>query len=147
MNHTTDFLDTNHSAPSSQESLTPSQELFSDSALYVHNDTDESSEEQGNENKHARDLRRSYHPQFVRKKSTRVRILLTNGKNCIGNCHVLWPDGRVSDVVNDDRPFLIITDASVEGEQQSYNVLTLNKSQIAMLFEIHNKANVIEELA
>lgn len=147
MNHITDSLDTHHSTPATEETLTPSQELFSDNAYYAHHDPSASSEEQDNQDKHAHDLRRSYHPQFVRKKSTRVRILLTNGKNCIGNCHVIWPDGRVSDVVNDERPFLIITDASVEGEQQPYSVLTLNKSQIAMLFEIHNKANVIEELA
>ena len=107
--------------------ITPSQEIF----------VSETSE----------NLDRSYHPDFVRKQSVRVRVLLTNGKNCIGNCHVLWPDGRVSDVVNDERNFLIITDASVEGEAHSYSVLTLNKTQIAMLFEIHNAANIQEESA
>lgn len=130
-----------------EESLTPSQELFSNKEEDTQHASHSQEGDPTQEDEQANALNRSYHPQFVRKTSVRVRVLLVNGKKCIGNCHVLWPDGRVSDVVNDDRQFLIITDASIEGENQSYSVLTLNKSQIAMLFEIHNKANVIQELA
>ena len=81
---------------------------------------------------------RSSHPQFVRKKPVRVKVRLLDGTNCFGNCHVLWPDGRTSDVINDERAFLILTGATVEGERHSYDVLTINKSQIAMIFEIHH---------
>ena len=80
---------------------------------------------------------RSYHPLYVKKKKVRVKVRMLNGKNCFGDCHVLWPDGRTSDVVNDERPFLILTDATVEGEPQVYDVLTVNKKQIEMIFEIH----------
>lgn len=80
---------------------------------------------------------RSYHPDFVRKKSIRVKVQMMNGLCCIGNCHVLWPDGRTSDVLNDQRAFLILTNATVEGEHNEYDILTLNKSRIEMIFELH----------
>ncbi len=80
---------------------------------------------------------RSYHPEFVRKKSIRVKVQMMNGLCCIGNCHVLWPDGRTSDALNDQRPFLILTNATVEGEHNEYDILTLNKSRIEMIFELH----------
>ncbi len=80
---------------------------------------------------------RSYHPLYVKKKKVRVKVRLLNGKNCFGDCHVLWPDGRTSDVINDERAFLILTDATVEGEPKVYDILTINKEQIEMIFEIH----------
>jgi hypothetical protein len=88
---------------------------------------------------------RSYHPSFVKKKRVRVKILLDTGKSCIGYMHVLWPDGRVSDVINDEREFLPITDASLEGESATYHILTLNKKHITLLLEIHNRGNLTEE--
>jgi len=80
---------------------------------------------------------RSYHPEFVKKKNIRIKVQMMDGKRCIGDCHALWPDGRTSDVINDDRPFLILTNATVEGEHFEYNILTLNKSRIEMIFELH----------
>ncbi len=80
---------------------------------------------------------RSYHSSFVRKKSVRVKVRMLDGSCCIGDCHVVWPDGRTSDVINEDRPFLILTDATVEGEHHIYNVLTINKKRIEMIFELH----------
>lgn len=80
---------------------------------------------------------RSYHPDFVKKKAIRVKVRMLDGHCCIGDCHVIWPDGRTSDVINDDRKFLILTDATVEGEHHVYNILTINKSRIEMIFELH----------
>ena len=79
---------------------------------------------------------RSTHPEFVRTKPTRVRVVLTNGTRCIGNVHVEWPDGRVSDVLNDARSFLPLTQVAVEGDQTAYDFLTVNKSEIQMIYEI-----------
>ncbi len=80
---------------------------------------------------------RSYHPDYVRKKRVRIKVRMTSGVYCIGDCHVVYPDGRTSDVVNDERPFLLLTDATVEGEHNVYSILTLNKSHISTIFEIH----------
>lgn len=80
---------------------------------------------------------RSQHPDFVRKKKIRVKVRMLDGSNCIGDCHVLWPDGRTSDVINDERAFLILTDATVEGEHHVYNVLTVNKGRIEMIYELY----------
>lgn len=88
---------------------------------------------------------RSYHPDFVKKKALRVKVRMLDGHCCIGECHVLWPDGRTSDVINDDRKFLILTDATVEGEHHVYNILTLNKSRIEMIFELHRPAHLNTE--
>lgn len=80
---------------------------------------------------------RSYHPEYIRKKAVRVRVQLSSGATCIGMCHVLWPDGRVSDEINDDRPFLPLTDVTVQGDSSKYDILTINKKHIELLFEIH----------
>jgi hypothetical protein len=80
---------------------------------------------------------RSYHPSYIRKKKVRVKLRMQNGLSCIGDCHVLWPDGRTSDAINDERPFFLLTNATVEGERNVYDILTLNKSSIEMIFEIH----------
>lgn len=80
---------------------------------------------------------RSYHPQFIKKKPVRVKVRLSNGLSCIGSCHVLWPDGRISDVINDSRPFLPLTDVTVEGDHTQYDIITFNKSMIEMVYEIH----------
>ena len=79
---------------------------------------------------------RSDHPEFVRTKPTRVRLVLTDGSRCIGNVHVEWPDGRVSDVMNDARGFLPMTDVVVEGDSTAYDFLTVSKKQISMIYEI-----------
>ncbi|HAA59063.1 MAG TPA: hypothetical protein DCE42_30190 [Myxococcales bacterium] len=81
---------------------------------------------------------RSYHPDYVKKEKIRIKIRTTNGMMLFGNCHVVWPDGRVSDVINDKRAFLIVTDAIIEGDPNVYDILTINKDSIEMLFEIHN---------
>lgn len=82
---------------------------------------------------------RSYHPAYVRKKAIRVKVRMRSGLSCIGYCHVLWPDGRTSDVINDERAFFILTDASVEGEHTTYNILTLRKEHIEFMCEIHHQ--------
>ena len=80
---------------------------------------------------------RSYHPNFIKKRKVRVKVRLSHGINCFGDCHVLWPDGRTSDVINDNRSFLLLTNATVEEEPNTYDILTLNKNNITMIFEIH----------
>ncbi len=82
---------------------------------------------------------RENHPKFIRKKRIRVKVQMQSGLSCFGDCHVIYPDGRVSDVINDERPFLILTDATVEGQSNPYDILTLNKQMIEFLFEIHRK--------
>lgn len=84
---------------------------------------------------------RSYHADFVRKKQIRIKVRMLDGSCCIGNCHVFWPDGRTSDVINDDRKFMILTDATVEGEHHKYNILTINKERVEMIFELHKSNN------
>ena len=79
---------------------------------------------------------RSTHPEFMRTKPTRVRVVLENGIRCIGNVHVEWPDGRVSDVLNDTRSFLPLTEVAVEGDSTHYDFLTVNKSGIQLIYEI-----------
>ena len=79
---------------------------------------------------------RSDHPEFVRTKPTRVRIVLADGSRCIGNVHVQWPDGRVSDIINDQRSFLPMTDVVVEGDSTQYTFLTISKAQISLIYEI-----------
>jgi len=79
---------------------------------------------------------RADHPEFIRTKPTRVRMVLTDGTRCIGNVHVEWPDGRVSDVLNDTRSFLPLTDVVVEGDSTAYDFLTVSKTQISMIYEI-----------
>jgi len=76
------------------------------------------------------------HPDFVRTKPTRVRIVLRDGTRCIGNVHVGWPDGRVSDILNDDRSFLPMTEVVVEGDSTQYTFLTISKPQISLIYEI-----------
>jgi len=79
---------------------------------------------------------RSDHPEFIRTKPTRVRMVLTDGTRCIGNVHVEWPDGRVSDILNDARSFMPMTDVVVEGDSTAYDFLTVSKNQISMIYEI-----------
>ncbi|MDP7115118.1 MAG: hypothetical protein QGH45_24300 [Myxococcota bacterium] len=79
---------------------------------------------------------RATHPEFVRTKPTRVRVVLNNGSRCIGNVHVEWPDGRVSDVLNDTRSFLPMTGVAVEGDGTHYDFLTVNKHEIQLIYEI-----------
>ena len=80
--------------------------------------------------------KRSDHPEFVRTKPTRVRIVLSDGTRCIGNVHVQWPDGRVSDIINDQRSFLPMTEVVVEGDSTQYTFLTISKAQISLIYEI-----------
>lgn len=82
---------------------------------------------------------RSQHPNYVRKKRVRIKVRMADGLTCIGYCHVLWPDGRTSDVINDDRPTLLLTDASVEGESTTYDLLTLNKEHISIFYEFRQE--------
>jgi hypothetical protein len=79
---------------------------------------------------------RADHPDFVRTKPKRVRIVLSDGTRCIGNVHVQWPDGRVSDIINDQRSFLPMTDVVVEGDSTQYTFLTISKAQISLIYEI-----------
>ncbi len=79
---------------------------------------------------------RSEHPEFIRTMPVRVRIELASGGRCIGNVHVAHPNGRVSDVLNDARRFLPMTEVVVEGDRTQYDFLTVRKNQIAMIYEI-----------
>ncbi len=79
---------------------------------------------------------RSEHPEYVRTRPVRVRVVMVGGQRCIGSIHVKWPDGRVSDVLNDDREFVPMTDVVLEGDQTPYDFLTVNKTQIAMIYEM-----------
>ena len=79
---------------------------------------------------------RAEHPKFKRTKPIRVRMELIGGTRCIGNIHVSWPDGRVSDVLNDERQFMPMTGVVLESDSTRYDFLTVAKSQIAMIFEI-----------
>lgn len=87
---------------------------------------------------------RSYHPAYVRKKAIRVKVRMRSGLACIGNCHVVWPDGRTSDVINDEREFFLLTDATVEGGSNTYSILTLRKDQIEFMCEIHRYSHLDE---
>ncbi len=79
---------------------------------------------------------RDHHPQYVRTERVRVRMRLATGTHCIGDIHVSWPDGRVSDVLNDERTFIPVTDVVMEGDSTTYAFLTLAKTAIAMVYEI-----------
>lgn len=79
---------------------------------------------------------RADHPEFVRTRPTRVRLVMSDGTRCIGNVHVEWPDGRVSDVMNDTRKFLPMTDVVVEGDSTLYDFLTVSKEHISLIYEI-----------
>ena len=79
---------------------------------------------------------RADHPDFVRTRPKRVRIVLSDGTRCIGNVHVEWPDGRVSDIINDQRTFLPMTEVVVEGDSTQYTFLTISKAQISLIYEI-----------
>jgi hypothetical protein len=79
---------------------------------------------------------RKEHPDFIRTMPVRVRIELISGGRCIGNVHVGYPSGRVSDVLNDVRTFLPMTEVVVEGDRTQYDFLTVRKNQIAMIYEI-----------
>lgn len=85
---------------------------------------------------------RRYHPAYVKKKEIRVKVRMKSGTSCIGYCHVTWPDGRTSDVINDEREFFILTDASIEGEYCSYNILTLRKEHIEFMCEINTYQHI-----
>lgn len=78
---------------------------------------------------------RSHREDYVKKKGVPVKICLKNGSYCIGLCHVLWPDGRTSDVLNDERPFIVVTNASLEGDSTSYDLISINKDHIQFLLE------------
>jgi Family of unknown function (DUF6812) len=79
---------------------------------------------------------RTTHPDYLPTRPVRVRIVLISGIRCIGDLHVKFPDGRVSDVLNDDRDFTPMTAVVIEGDATQYDFLTVNKSQIAMIYEI-----------
>jgi len=73
---------------------------------------------------------------YVKKRPVLVKLLLTSGQECIGFCHVEWPEGRVSDLINDDRKFLPLTRVSIAGHHLTYDFLTVNKSLVAMVYEM-----------
>ena len=79
---------------------------------------------------------RKEHPDYVRTQPTRVRLMLVDGTRCFGDIHVQWPHGRVSDVLNDERRFIPLTNVVVEGDATTYSFLTVAKTQIGMVFEI-----------
>ncbi len=83
---------------------------------------------------------RAHHPQYIEKRPVRVKVRLISGRNLIGDCHVVVPDGRVSDVVNDTRRFLVLTDVSVEDDQVEYDVIAVSKDTIEMVLEIQRDA-------
>jgi hypothetical protein len=82
------------------------------------------------------DSKRSEHPDYRPTRTVRVRVLLEGGQRIFGNVHVGWPDGRFSDIINDERSFLPFTDAAVEGDSTPYDFLTVAKSRIVMVYEI-----------
>jgi hypothetical protein len=72
----------------------------------------------------------------IAKTPVRVKVHLKNGRHLIGDCHVPASNGRVSDVVNDERPFLIMTHVTIEQDALDYDVVTINKDAIEMLLEL-----------
>lgn len=82
---------------------------------------------------------RARHPDYVRTAQVRVRIRLVTGIHCIGDIHVSWPDGRVSDVLNDSRDFIPLTNAVMEGDNTYYDFLTVAKSQVALAYEFRRE--------
>ncbi|MCK6527770.1 hypothetical protein L6R50_09475 [Myxococcota bacterium] len=76
------------------------------------------------------------HTHFIHKRPILVKLLLTSGQECIGFCHVDYPDGRVSDIINDDRNFLPLTKVSIAGHHLAYDFLSVNKSLVAMVYEM-----------
>ena len=80
---------------------------------------------------------RSDNPLYVRKKGVRVKLRTSQGVTCIGTAHVMWPNGRISDLLNDERRFIPVTDVVIEGDPTRYDILTINKDSIELLFEIH----------
>lgn len=82
------------------------------------------------------DSTRVAHSDYIKKRPVLIKLLLTSGQECIGFCHVDWPEGRVSDIVNDDRKFLPLTRVTISGHHMSYDFLTVNKSLIAMIYEM-----------
>lgn len=80
---------------------------------------------------------RKDHPDYVPTQAVRVRTLLETGVLIIGDLHVAYPGGRVSDVVNDDRRFLPFTNVVVEGDSTQYDFLTVAKERIVMIYEIN----------
>jgi len=59
---------------------------------------------------------RMAHPDYVPTRAVRARIVLVSGMRCIGGIHVRNPDGRISDVLNDERSFIPLTDVVLEGD-------------------------------
>ncbi len=82
------------------------------------------------------DSTRCDHPDYRPTRAVRVRVLLEGGQRIFGNVHVAWPDGRVSDMLNDERTFLPFTDVALEGDSTPYDFLTVAKSRIVMVYEI-----------
>ena len=81
---------------------------------------------------------RASHPDYVPTRPVRVRIVLISGMRCIGDIHAKYPDGRVSDVLNDERAFTPMTNVVLEGDSIAYDFLTINKSQISVIYEIRH---------
>lgn len=101
--------------------------------------------ETANHTSHEREIQvqhgstRVSHPDYVPTRPVRVRIVLISGMRCIGDIHVKYPDGRVSDVLNDERTFTPLTNVVLEGDSTVYDFLTINKSQISVIFEIRHE--------
>lgn len=78
------------------------------------------------------------HPEYKRTTAVRIRLQLGNGAQVIGDIHVEYPDGRVSDVLNDARTFIPLTHVVMEGDTTIYDFLTVAKDEIALVYEIRH---------
>jgi len=78
------------------------------------------------------------HPEYKRTTAVRIRLQLGNGAQVIGDIHVEYPDGRVSDVLNDARTFIPLTNVVMEGDTTIYDFLTVAKDEIALVYEIRH---------
>ncbi len=81
---------------------------------------------------------RAAHPEYKRTSTVRIRLQLDSGVQVIGDLHVEYPDGRVSDVLNDGRAFIPLTNVVMEGDTTSYDFLTVAKDEIALVYEIRH---------
>ncbi|MCA9521246.1 MAG: hypothetical protein KC609_09745 [Myxococcales bacterium] len=79
---------------------------------------------------------RSTHPKFQRKQPVRVKVKLKSGSVLLGDCHVDFPDGRITDVLNDERSFIPLTQVTMQLDRIVYHVVTLNKSEIELIMEV-----------
>ena len=81
---------------------------------------------------------RAAHPEYIRTSAVRIRMQLDSGALVIGDIHVEYPDGRVSDVLNDGRAFIPLTNVVMEGDSTIYDFLTVAKDEIALVYEIRH---------